>query len=159
VTGLVCRGLDPEALADATYLLAGYARQPPGRDERIVDLMIRTHEEVRAALHGDSFEFGLLLPDDETAMTERAGALAQWCQGFALGLLHGDLSLDELPDEAAEAARDIVEIAALDEDAEQDEDSERALTEIEQYLRVAVQLVYEELAAGCNDTEASKRPK
>ena len=145
VTGLSCRGLDPEMLDDAVYLVAGRAHRSPEELEHLCDLVSRVHDEVHTSLQGDEFEFGLLLPDDDTAIGERSSAIALWCQGFMIGLLYDGLTVERLPDDTAEAANDILSIAALEDSVDDDESSERALTEIEEYLRVAVQLVYEEI--------------
>lgn len=145
VTGLLCRGVDLPGLADATHLIAGRAHQPADAAERLSELLERVWTDARRSLDGDSLEFSLLLPGDDRDLGERTRSVAHWCQGFALAFLYDDLAVDDLPADAAEAARDIVDIAALDEETDEGEASERALTEIEQYLRVAVQLLYEEL--------------
>src|SRR3546814_229358 len=45
-----------------------------------------------AQLEDQSFEFALLLPDDDAGLAERSGALFEWCRGFlgAFGLARSE---------------------------------------------------------------------
>ena len=96
-------------------------------------------------------EFEPLLPDDDDATSVRATALAHWCEGFLHGLVsasHGDALKERLAgDPLADIIRDMLEItrAAADDDGA-GESEEIAYTELVEYLRVAAQLTYEELA-------------
>lgn len=102
----------------------------------------------RTLLEAGTLEFAPLLPDDEMGLAERTAALGEWCQGFLYGMgLAGErLQLDALPDEAGEVLRDMGQIAqaGFEGDAEAEED-EAAYAEIVEYVRVGVQLLYEEL--------------
>ena len=96
-------------------------------------------------------EFSPLLPDDEDAADTRALALGHWCEGFLHGLVSFDSGEDLKQRLAAEPLADIIKDmlqitrAAVDEDSD-DETNESAYAEIVEYLRVAAQLTYEELA-------------
>ena len=96
-------------------------------------------------------EFEPLLPDDGDSPSIRAAALAHWCEGFLHGLVsarHGDALKERLAAEPlADIIRDMLEItrAAADDDGDNDSDEE-AYTELVEYVRVAAQLTYEELA-------------
>ena len=98
-----------------------------------------------------SQRFEPLLPDDEEPTPVRAAALAHWCEGFLHGLVsaeHGDALKERLAAEPlADIIRDMLEItrAGADEDGDSDSDEE-AYAELVEYLRVAAQLTYEELA-------------
>ena len=96
-------------------------------------------------------EFTPLLPGDDESAQERAQALAHWCEGFLHGLV-SDVSSDRLKKCLAEEPlcdiiRDLLEMtrAAADDDVD-DEDNDSAYAELVEYLRVAAQLTYEELA-------------
>lgn len=96
-------------------------------------------------------EFMLLLPNDDDSTRARTEAMAQWCEGFLHGLVsdtHGDELRKYLASEPlADIIKDLVEISRATIGNEGDEESdENALTELVEYLRVAAQLVYEELA-------------
>lgn len=109
----------------------------------------RVFAETAEALSGGAMSFEPLLPDDDQPLSDRAAALAHWCSGFlyGLGAAGQGISLDSLPDEAGEIVQDMREItrAALDTQ-EPTETDEQAYAELVEFIRVGVQLVYEELA-------------
>ena len=92
-------------------------------------------------------EFEPLLPDDEQPLNGRANALALWCTGFLYGLGTGHISdLEALSGDVGEIVRDFTEISrATGDDAEADESNEQAYAELVEFIRVAAQVVYEEL--------------
>jgi uncharacterized protein len=91
--------------------------------------------------------FELLLPEDEQPIDARTEALAQWCQGFLYGL--GSRVIQDatrLPGEAGEVVRDLSEITRAAVDDEDDvETNENAFTELVEFVRVGVQLVFAQL--------------
>ena len=94
-------------------------------------------------------DFMLLLPGDDDPAQSRAAAMGQWCEGFLHGLVaekHGDELKSRLAtDPLSDIIKDMLQItrATVDDDSD-DEGSENAFTELVEYLRVAVQIVYEE---------------
>jgi hypothetical protein len=92
-------------------------------------------------------EFEPLLPDDEQPLNGRANALALWCTGFLYGLGTGSISdLEALGGDVGEIVRDFTEISrATGDDAEGDESNEQAYAELVEFIRVAAQVVFEEL--------------
>ena len=92
-------------------------------------------------------EFEPLLPDDEQPLNGRANALALWCTGFLYGLGTGPISdLRRLSGDVGEIVRDFTEISrATGDDAEGDESNEQAYAELVEFIRVAAQVVFEEL--------------
>lgn len=101
------------------------------------------------ALLQPDMEFELLLPADTQPIEVRTAALAQWCQGYLYGLGAGAIpDASDLPGDAGEIVRDFVEITRAGVDAEQGEESnENAYAELVEFVRVGVQLLFEELAA------------
>jgi len=95
--------------------------------------------------------FTPLLPDEDDSTAIRATALAHWCEGFLHGLVageHGEELRERLKAEPlADIIRDLLQItrAAVDEDCDEESD-EAAYAELVEYVRVAAQLAYEELA-------------
>jgi len=114
---------------------------------------------VKVQLQGTDLSYELLLPDDDEALHERVFALAQWCQGFYLGLgIIGISELEQLPDDSREVVQDMMEIARIENYDEQSEEKtteedESAYAELVEYLRVGVLLVYEELSKPDNVTQ------
>jgi len=93
-----------------------------------------------AQLCNADFGFGLLLPDDDD-VAERAGAMFAWCRAFlgGFGLAVGGKKLSE---DGEEALGDIANLAAARVDDVDPEGDEESLTEIEEYLRMAVLLLH-----------------
>jgi yecA family protein len=106
-------------------------------------------DETRGLLRAGALEFAPLLPDDETGLADRTDALGEWCQGFlfGLGLAGAKLKPDELSDETGEVLKDLGQIANAGFEGEDSEEDETAYAEVVEYVRVGVQLLYEELQA------------
>ncbi len=106
-------------------------------------------------------EFEPLLPDDGDDVGQRTAALGHWCEGFLHGLVsakHGDALKERLAAEPlSDIIKDMLQItrAGLDEESD-DEENESAYVELVEYLRVAAQLCYEELADIRNPKSESK---
>jgi uncharacterized protein YgfB (UPF0149 family) len=99
------------------------------------------------ALREPDMEFAPLLPDDSEPLEVRTTALAQWCQGFLYGLGAGAIMPSELPGDVGEIVRDLVEITRAEVDPQQSaEANESAYAELVEFVRVGVQLLFEELA-------------
>jgi len=95
--------------------------------------------------------FEPLLPDDQENASARTDALARWCEGFLHGLVsseHGNELKERLAAEPlADIIKDMLQITrAVVEDDGDAESDEEAYAELVEYLRVATQLAYEELA-------------
>ena len=146
VCGEVCRHLrlseDAESVLSA---LMGFPGNAGGAQRTVMDLIDELMAGTWRALDA-GIEFNLLLPDDDEAVAERAAAVADWARGFILALLHGEQAavLAALQDEGGEFVQDLMKISEARAGGEGEED-ERALVEIEEYIRVGVQLVFEEM--------------
>ena len=118
-----------------------------------------THSEVEATLnllyqqshdwlHTGAIEFLLLLPEDSAPLFERVEALAAWCQGFVLGLTAtGIQDIAALPADTAEILEDMIAISQIestDHDIS-DTQQEKDFNELQEYVRVGVQLIYDEI--------------
>lgn len=99
-----------------------------------------------AQLADPEFGFQLLLPDEADTVA-RAGELFAWCRGFlgGFGLAVGDRKLSP---EGEEALADLANLAAARTEDVAQEGDEEALTEIEEYLRMAVLLLHADCALG-----------
>ncbi len=121
---------------------------PEGRAHPTATAALRElYRETAGALEGADMEFELLLPEDGQPLDARATALAQWCQGFLYGL--GSSAIQDaggLPGDVGEIVRDLTEITRVGVDNGQtDESNESAYAELVEFVRVGVQLVFEEL--------------
>ncbi len=104
-----------------------------------------------AALEAGDMSFQPLLPEDGESLEQRTIALATWCQGFnyglALAVRIGDADEAVQQPTIAEIVRDFAEVAQLGYTEDEIEgEGEVAWAELVEYVRVSVQLVFEELA-------------
>ncbi|HBR98818.1 MAG TPA: YecA family protein [Gammaproteobacteria bacterium] len=93
-------------------------------------------------------DFALLLPDEREGLMVRADGLAHWCQGFNYGLgVGGYRDSDAVSPDVVELVRDFSEIAKAGYGADDidEEEEESAFIEVEEYVRVGVLLILEEL--------------
>jgi len=106
------------------------------------------HQATVNEINHETLEFTLLLPDGAESLDLRIGALADWCGGFSLGLSMGGLQ-DRmlLNDDVREFVEDVQYIsdASFSAESESEEHTEQSLVEIEEYLRMGVLLLNEEL--------------
>ncbi|MEZ5565546.1 MAG: UPF0149 family protein [Gammaproteobacteria bacterium] len=145
-----------ETLADmADYRTdQGLAATPASLDAlsqsgTVLDVLV---EVTAAALEATAMSFQPLLPDDEGPLGDRVDGLAQWCQGFNHGLFVaariGDAQIELESGDTAEIVRDFSELAQAATDGDTpDAEGEAAYFELVEYVRVSVQLVYEEFTA------------
>jgi uncharacterized protein YgfB (UPF0149 family) len=106
------------------------------------------HQVTVNEINHETLEFSLLLPDGAQPIDSRIGALADWCGGFSLGLSMGGLQ-DRmlLNDDVREFVEDVQYIsdASFSSEGDSEEHTEQSLVEIEEYLRMGVLLLNEEL--------------
>jgi uncharacterized protein YgfB (UPF0149 family) len=143
LTGCLC------ALSD--YAFQDWLREilPEGHAEpEAADVLYGLFTATIAALEQTDMEFEPLLPNDAQPLETRTSALALWCQGFLYGLGSGAIpDASGLPGDVGEIVRDLTEITRAGVDADQDEESnEGAYAELVEFVRVGVQLLFEELA-------------
>ncbi len=105
-------------------------------------------EQSRAVLEAREMEFEPLLPPDEAALDERVEALGAWAQGFLYGFgAAGPFEPGTLTTAVAEVLTDFAEVARAGAvGSASTEVEEGALAELVEFVRVGVQLVYDELA-------------
>jgi uncharacterized protein YgfB (UPF0149 family) len=93
--------------------------------------------------------FAPLLPGDDRALDERADALVEWCRGFLGGFGLAGGGGRRLSADGSEILGDFGTIAAapLAVDSAHEDDDERALVEVVEFVRVGTLLLHAEVAA------------
>lgn len=121
---------------------------PEGRPGAARQGMQELYRWTREALAAGELRFVPVLPDDDAPVAERAQALGEFCQGFLYGLGTSALPDPEaLPTQVAEIVRDIGAITNVGVDPDESvDDNEQAYAELVEFVRVGVQLLFEELA-------------
>lgn len=153
LTGLACLGITENRLADKLYLFQQLGDEESTLLEAMFGLIVQD-------LESDSPTFNPLLPNDEETLGKRIEELANWCSGFTLGYCHDDnQSPTRRKAAVSEVLHDILEISAMQgtgnvtHTEQESHEQERQLVEIEEYLRISIQLIYEESV-----TRATHRP-
>lgn len=120
----------------------------PGKD--FSEVLLNLYRSTQAQLADSEFGFSLLLPAEDAGVVDRAQALAAWSRGFLLGISATGLTTENCSDTVREILGDIVALSGVEagpEEAAEAAAAERALAEIEEYLRVAARLLKEELGS------------
>lgn len=113
----------------------------------------RLFRASQAQLADPDLGFGLLMPEDDAPVAERADALLGWCRGFlgGFGLVPGPRA--ELSPEASEALEDMGKIAASSLSYDDPDGDEAALIEVAEFVRVAALLLHSD----CVDAPRQRR--
>ncbi|ADE16735.1 conserved hypothetical protein [Nitrosococcus halophilus Nc 4] len=104
-------------------------------------------ELTEQQLNSPDLDIRLFLPDDQAPLSERTEALASWSRGLLYGLGIGGLGKETiLDDDIQEFLTDVAKIAKAVHYPETDtHEDEVAYSELVEYLRMGLLLVYESL--------------
>lgn len=103
------------------------------------------------------FALSLCLPDDAAPINERGQALINWVQGFLLGFGIHQADLTGCSDDVKEALEDFSDIARMDEQMTEDEESEQAMFEVMEYVRVTAMLCFNELGKSASSHQQTSK--
>lgn len=153
LTGLACRGIPVAEITNKLYLFRLDSDRDSAMMEALYELIVRN-------LDSDSPVFDLMLPEDDESVSLRADEIGNWCSGFVQGFCHdGDLVVHQCGGSVRELIRDIMAISGMQsaspDGAGAGQGEEKALVEVEQYLRVGIQLIYEEMVANPKSEQAA----
>jgi uncharacterized protein len=142
LAGALC-ALQPYTLDNWLSEILPEGRAAPAEAARLRAL----YDATSLALRAEQMGFEPLLPGDDEPLQDRTAALGEWCQGFLYGLGTGKLrDIGSLSGDTAEILRDLTEITHVDVDpADGAENNESAYAELVEFVRVGVQLLFEQL--------------
>ncbi|MBX2847691.1 MAG: UPF0149 family protein [Acidiferrobacterales bacterium] len=144
VIGAIANHMKSGQTPDLLRLIEPNADSNDGRFRPLSELLYEIYRENSEYLLEAKEGFELLLPDDEEAIEIRAEALASWSKGYLLGLLYNEsFSIDQLPENAPEIVRDVMQISEAAAGADGEQEEGWALAELEEYVKVGSQLVFE----------------
>jgi yecA family protein len=93
--------------------------------------------EIIRLLESPEYDFSLLLPDDNTSISDRVSALSEWCHGFLNGFAQRQDADQALEDEdVRELIENFTRICQLEVTEHPDESDEKALFELVEYVRM-----------------------
>jgi uncharacterized protein len=149
--GLLCGKLSGGAeLTEIRWLLDAVEfldfTQAP--DERVREALTNLYHVSVQQLR-DGFGLQLLLPDDDTDLSQRTATLGQWCYGFLTGFGSAGKTGRVLNEEAEDGLRDLAAISQIAvEDG--DESDEADYMEVSEYVRQVAASLFLEYAAQTN---------
>lgn len=144
--GALCGLLCMDSRADRTTWFTNlFADFHPSEEEKL-DLT-QLFDSTMQSLNSLDFDFQLELPDDEAPLTSRLTAMADWCQGLVYGLgTSGMTNETDLSDDCQEFVTDVIKISQVSfDDVAENEEEEKNLEELLEYLRMGLFLLYGEL--------------
>ncbi len=149
IYGLLCNNIP--ANDDSAWLSYVLDDRENESCKPLVQSLQHLYARCDTVLRNPADGFWVLLPKDDAPVLERTVALAAWCRGFLLGLLGpGNNRRQFFQGEAKELVDDLLAISEVEyegvDDAlvsENSESDERSLFEIQEYVQVAVQYLYE----------------
>ncbi|WP_049631598.1 UPF0149 family protein [Cellvibrio sp. pealriver] len=117
-------------------------------DERVRIALSRLYHTTNDQLQGQ-MSLKLMLPDDDSLLSERVRGLSEWCHGFLTGFGSVDHQGKRvINEEFEEMLEDIANIVQIQADDEEDEASSEAdYMEVTEYVRVVVNSLYFEFSA------------
>lgn len=144
IVGAICNHMKSGHTPDLLKLIEPEADPNDGRLNPLIEMLYDLYRDNSEMLLESKDSFGLVLPGDSERLEVRVDGIATWCKGFLLGLLYNNaFSIDQLPESGAEIVRDMMEIAEAAAGAEDEKEEDWALAELEEYVKVGSQLVFE----------------
>lgn len=148
ICGFICAGNKLDGKSWLVPMLGFLKKLDNDLLEAYKTILLELYEISSIKLQSFEFDFELLIPDDDEPLQVRATALSYWCQGFIVGLNRMGISEAEMiTADAKEALNHIIEISKLDyEMIDVNEQDELAYAEVMEYVRMAVLMIYSEIA-------------
>jgi uncharacterized protein len=148
IQGIICGMLGggmPLECRDWQEPLADIINQGEALNKDLQQAFNALFDQTCQQLLESDFSLVLLLPDDAAPINERGQALLLWVQGFMLGFGLHQADLTGCSEDVKEGLEDFAEIARMDDEMSEDEESEQAFYEVLEYVRVTVMLCFNEL--------------
>ncbi len=144
IVGAISNHMKSGITPDLLKLIEPEADANDGRFAQLTALLYELYRDNSEMLLESAEGFDLILPDEDERIDIRVDGISTWCKGFLLGLLYNNaFSIDQLPESGSEIARDIMEIAEAAAGADDEQDEDWALAELEEYVKVGAQLIFE----------------
>ena len=156
ICGLICGGIN---LTDGSWygafndLMNDGIALPIDLKKDLQQLFKTTRNQFLA----QDYQVQLLLADDDQYLNERAQSLTQWSESFLAGFAIGNESGKTLSKDVKEALTDLSQIAKLDTEIEDNDESETSLEEILEYVRISAMFCFGELGHKVEATENSEK--
>ncbi|MBW8192681.1 UPF0149 family protein [Neiella marina] len=154
LVGQLCGGIAQDS-DDWLSNLCDLTNNGEAMPEQVQQLVDDLRQVTAKTLLDEELGFRLLLPDDEQPFDLQAEATSQWVQGFLAGFASASPKLDDASDELNECMRDLSEIALLEVPEDGDDENDIALTELQEYVRIAAMMAFAEFGVPPQAPEVS----
>lgn len=150
--GMLCGGM---ALSEQQWMVVLQDTMNQGQPlaTPVVDMLKELFNETCQQLVDGQFGLRLMLPDDGQPINDRGLALINWVQGFMAGFGLYQQKLSNCSDDVREALQDFSDIARMEEPMNDDDESEQALLEVIEYVRISALLCFNELGQSLLDDQ------
>jgi len=150
--GMLCGGM---SLTDQKWLeaLSETINQGDAFSDQTHHLLTSLFNQTCQQLLEPEFALNLLLPEDQAPINDRGAALINWVQGFMLGFGLHQQDLMQCSEDVKEALEDFSDISRMEEPMDDDEESEKALFEVEEYVKISAILCFSELGQSLLDDQ------
>ncbi|MDD8059089.1 MULTISPECIES: UPF0149 family protein [Shewanella] len=156
LVGLICGGVKQDHMAWLKPLVE-LMNDGQALEHNLQHLITELYQDTVARLADFEFGFTLLLPEEEVSLSQRVEALALWTQSFLTGIAIIQPELAKASPDVREVIKDLAEIAQVEFDVGDDDESETAYIELQEFVRMSAILCYSEfgLDMPLNDTDKS----
>lgn len=141
ITGLVCARSGSELDKNSIDYIVDYIGFLDEMEDRLRQLLIHLYQQTFDLIDQPNAVFELLLDDHENPETA-LDDLGAWCRGFIFGI---NVDPYKVPETglANEAYADILKISEAEIGDLDEEEATEAIFEIEEYIRIAVETIYD----------------
>ncbi len=95
---------------------------------------------------GDVSGAFMLLPEDNVKLSTRVLEFSNWCQGYLFGLGISGVNRENISTEdCLSFLSDLDQFCRIDDDISEDEEGEKALMELQEFVRIGIMTVFDEL--------------
>jgi uncharacterized protein YgfB (UPF0149 family) len=156
LVGIICGGVEQENHAWLTPLVELMNDGQP-LEANLQHLITELYQDTVTRLVDFEFGFTLLLPEEEALLSDRVEALALWTQSFLTGIAIIQPQLTKASADVREVIKDLADIAQVEFDVGDDDESEMAYIELQEFVRMSAILCYSEfsLDMSLNDIDES----
>ncbi len=158
VVGLICGGLGTKTqlwLPALTDIINDGQALP----QDLMRIVAELHKDAHDRLAEFEFGFTMLLPEEEEPLTTRVEALSLWVQSFLASIAIAQPKLAKSSVDVKEVVKDLSEIAQIELDVSEDDESEDAYIALVDYVQDAVAVCFAEFMRDANDDDNEDKPE
>jgi len=152
LVGLICGGVEqvPNAWIKLLQELMNDAHPLPEPLNQLIDEL---YQDTLTRIADADFGFTPMQPEEEEPLSNRVQALSLWVQSFLTSLAMVQPNLNKASAEVREVIQDLADIALVEFDVADDEESESAYMELMEFVRMSALLCYSEFGIEFSDVD------